>query len=347
MKFNHINEPIENNLSPEEADASAILAFADAVNTANDAAGDVMEAIINLENFDEAFENLTNVLTTIEAHGVSAGFMQLVNGDGGLSAALGVELPAVVVGSNESQVAEIASESIMDKLGKAYQTVKKFLQDLWNKMVIFFKGLFDRNKAVLLKVTAFKDGIMKETLDDEAFGKVKMKVFSAPDLSKMAGGISALVAGMDTIANATDEVELAKLDAEFKIVGYTVKGNDVSKDDKIWKLKDDELKKHGYSAKGCDAVLNDCVAMVTEVRKLEAAEKKMDAGVKAAIKACDDLKSLGDDDKVKAEKKKIDVTKKNLATFAKGTSKIAAIQYALCSMSLGIVGKLKKKKDDK
>jgi len=342
MKFNFINgishdEPVDNN--------AAIIAFADAVNETHEAAATVADALVNLENFDEAFENLTNVLATIEQHGVSKGFMELIDGDSELSNAINTEIPTVVSGSNETQVATIATEGITDALITAYQTVKKFLVDLWKKIVIFFKSVMDRNKGILLKATSYKDGILKEELDEEAFGKSKMRILPSGDFDRMASGVTGLVDGMQTLVDNTEEADFDYLETEFKSVGYITKGNKVSKNEKAWDLKTEELKKLGYSTSDVAGVLDSCIGMVKQMRRLDELQKKMDSNVKAAVKGCDDLRSVGEAAAAKKLQKEIDVTKKNLAIFAKATSKITSIQYTLCSMGLNLAAKVKKAKN--
>lgn len=350
FEFEPSTENYDGSIDMNDADSaieSMLDLFADVQDTER-LADEVMDVTINMDNFDVAVENLMTVQAILEEHGANAALMALVDNNDSLSNAVRVALPKVVEGSNESHVTELATEGIKDKMKGAYDAVAKFLKDLWDRMVIFFKGMFNTNKKLLLHLVRYRDGILKESdIDDEAFGKAEMGVLTEGNLKGLLDGVKGLAGAMANKDLSEGTKELKEFSGVVALVGYEVKDDTISSKSDFWKTEKKQLKDLGYDIAKVKTHVNSAIEIVKDSNKLKAAQSSLDKAVKDGIKACADIKNTKDESGVKAKKEEIDSIKKGAGRYAKLASTYNKAAQTGIRQLLSVCAKIKKKKSKK
>lgn len=343
----------ETTLETTESMESLLFATIESMeNLANDEAR-VIDCLANIESFDDAVNNTTELHDAISNEGISGGILELFNKDNKLAMAIGRKID-VLTDENAEAIATVCVEGLMESLKKAGAKIKEIFQKILKTVMGFLASLFDASKRQLSTCGKIKEKLadwVKEA-NDTAYGKLEVKAFAKKDFDKYITATGTLVKAITGIG--IDKAKAADFESVVKDFGYKIE------DDKLKKSSDGfsagkakTIKDLGWKLSDLDTTLAVTMDMLKDTVALKSFQKSFKADIDTAVKVVDAMERAKDSDDAKKLQKEIDVMKKNavlvtqlVAIYGKASKTLAAQTISLCGKVKGAT-KEEKKDDDK
>jgi len=321
-----------------------------------------VELIEKKENFDNATDNLLdmtdrlgslidstismgNYMAVIKKNGLQPSVCSILAYEVGFESIAGISLKDVTTATRE-QLSTEALGNMKETLGKAFEAVKKFFQNLIIAVKKFFAALFDRTKSNMAALQKLNVGVLSKVdkADLESFNKAEVNVLSKANYDKACTAASSLKAWIKTAGSLVDG----------EVKPFSVPGLPYGFDGESWKKlsgnviekKKEELSKLGWSPAECKAMAEKVNAKLAEVLTLKAEVAAIEKLSNNAIKTCDFLIEGKEGDNA-AKKEQLKQQQANMKHVVKGLSIYGGFVNSICGDFITVCSKIKIKGEKK
>lgn len=264
-------------------------------------------------NIVAVIDNLTFLKGHVEKFGVSKQFLHLCNGNGQLNAALGISLPhyesddiAEDVSLDDIPETDVIVEDFKEKIGNAYEAVKKFFKMIWDKIKGWFSAIFGRASKLKKNVQAANKRVTSNQFDVEKFEAAEANFITKESYdAKVAGleaGATALVKANITSGGIT--INIAEVNKGLGFCGKKMVEKDgsyaIEKEKNDTKTEKKSMKTLGWTVAAVKKdVLETATSIVNGIQSIKGIEGTFKKAEAEALKAVKDAGGDGQKDSKK------------------------------------------------
>lgn len=326
-----------------------------AVQEVEEASEEVENVLARLDRALGIIDNLSMMRDHVKKFGITRPMLHLMNKNNKLGAAIGMTLPSYESDDEPEDVdpadveVEIVVESIGEKLKSAKNWVVEFFKKIYAAIKEFFTKYFGMVVRLEKRLKKIKSEIIGKNVDREAFGKIKMSVYSATDFGSMSDAVAAIV------AKPNGAIDASTLDTNLGKLGYKVEKSE-DDDDKskissinivkdttnVPELENEELEKLGWGFGSASGKFGNVETLVKALKSVDKVEKAIkDAEKKAKSAETTPLKNTDNDEAHKLVDKELNNIAKNTRAYLQAVKLAYKTGGRLVAMYCSIMEKAK------